>query len=77
MKVFYQPLTPSKLHSLLNPAVGAPASVTLEDLALPVGTYEDLKRSLEKSTSILPLSANKFREWKVGLLDVFEGNPTA
>ncbi|KAL1960724.1 hypothetical protein VTO42DRAFT_6554 [Malbranchea cinnamomea] len=72
MKVFYQLLSQTELRSLLNPQAGTSVSTALEDLALPTGIYEDVKRGLETSNAILPHSARNFKEWKVGLLDVYE-----
>jgi hypothetical protein len=56
----------------LNPKSGTPASLVQEELPLPIGVYQSLKKSLELSAAILPPSGRIFADWKVGLLDVHE-----
>ena len=58
----------------MHPESGTAASASLEELVLPKEVYEAVKRRLEASNSILPPSARKFREWKTGLMNVFEEN---
>ena len=72
MRVFYQPIT-EKVQNLINPPAGAPASASVEDLPLPVGIYEYIRQSLESSNAILPQSARRFGDWRVALVDVYEG----
>lgn len=76
MKVFYQPLSSTKLQSLLNPESGKAAPTSLEELPLPKEVYEVVKRGLEASNLVFPLSAREFKEWKTGLLDVYEEEKT-
>ncbi|OJD12150.1 hypothetical protein AJ78_07207 [Emergomyces pasteurianus Ep9510] len=70
MKIFYQEVP--DIQSILNPAQGAPAPTTLEDVCLPLNIYEGIKQTLERSGDILPVSARQFREWRVGLFSRFE-----
>ena len=70
LKVFYQDIADTS--SLVNLAPGAPASATLEELCLPCNIYRDMVLALESSNKLLPPSGRKFREWNVGLLNIFE-----
>jgi len=70
MKVLYQRV--SDVATLLSPENGVSTSTSLEDLFLPLNIYEGVRLALEKSNEMLPVSARRFREWDVGLLDRFE-----
>ncbi|PGH09669.1 hypothetical protein AJ79_05635 [Helicocarpus griseus UAMH5409] len=70
MKIFYQEVPDIQL--MLNPPQGAPSPAALEDLGLPANIYDSMKRQLEESSHILPVSARQFREWRVGLFSRFE-----
>lgn len=76
MKVFYQDV--SDVDGLLNPGgpdesgTRAATSFSLEELELPGSIYEEILHVLARSNEMLPVSARRFREWKVGLLSRFE-----
>ncbi|KAK2823869.1 hypothetical protein FQN49_007537 [Arthroderma sp. PD_2] len=71
LKVFYQDV--ANVQSLVNPELGMPSAASLEELRLPLDIYDCIKGVLERSTGLLPPSGRKFKEWEVGLLDLFEG----
>ncbi|KAL1859311.1 hypothetical protein Plec18167_006735 [Paecilomyces lecythidis] len=67
MKAFFQHV--SDVEKILEPELGKPASMSLEELYLPMSIYEDLSSALSQSNEMLPASARNFREWKVGFLN--------
>lgn len=72
-KIFYKPLpndtTPT---SFLDTN-----STTHEELYLSSpAELAELRATLQRSNAMLPASAKVFQEWKVGLLDRYEKNPT-
>lgn len=48
---------------------------SLDELELPSQTFVEISRVLTGSSEMLPLSARRFREWRVGLLGRFERMP--
>lgn len=71
MKIFFQ--TKDNAEALLHPEPGKISSLSLEELRLPVSTYDSLLAALEASNRMLPQSARTFQEhWKVGILHRFE-----
>ncbi len=46
-------------------------NLTLEEIKLPAEVIDELARTLDASNRSLPLSAKKFKEWDVGLLERF------
>lgn len=72
LKVFFQ--TVPNVEGLLNPQQGPAVSTsfTMEELELPLHTFEEISGVLKDSNGILPLSARMFRDWNVGLLRRFE-----
>ena len=48
--------------------------MTVEELELPLAIIGEIRRGLEVSTNILPISARKLQEWHVGLLDRFDNS---
>lgn len=71
MKIFFQ--TKDNAEALLHPEPGKTSSLSLEELRLPVSTYDSLLAALEASNRMLPQSARTFQEhWKVGILHRFE-----
>ncbi|KZN87048.1 Uncharacterized protein EN45_056040 [Penicillium chrysogenum] len=69
MKVFYQ--TSPDVDELLHPELGHPSPLSVEELELPSMIFEAMSQALTKSNEMLPLSARRFNEWKVGLLSRF------
>ncbi|KAK2741757.1 hypothetical protein FQN57_005501 [Myotisia sp. PD_48] len=69
LKVFFQSIP--DVQSLVNPAIGTPAAASLEEILLPWSIYTEAKSILTESNSTLPPSARKFKEWDVGLLNLF------
>ena len=62
MKIFYKPVT--------NPAaILEKQELKVEELQLPGHILQILHADLTTSTAILPLSARKLQDWKVGLLE--------
>ncbi|KAL4949809.1 HECT-like ubiquitin-conjugating enzyme-binding-domain-containing protein [Aspergillus filifer] len=71
MKVFFQAAT--EVESMLHPEPGKVSPLSLEELRLPVATYEALVAALEASNRMTPPSARTFqRDWRVGILHRFE-----
>lgn len=76
MKVFFK--AASDVEALLNSGGGGESGTTsttpfsLEELELPFIMFEEISRVLVESNQMLPVSARRFREWKVGLLGRFE-----
>jgi ubiquitin-protein ligase E3 D len=69
MKVFYKEIEePLKMLD--------ENGTSLEELALPSFEVEALRESMAKTEAILPVSARTFQEWKVGLIDRFEAQPS-
>ncbi|BDD63502.1 hypothetical protein MAP00_008383 [Monascus purpureus] len=79
MKVFYQDVP--DVEALLYPErdgrePGTSSSpFSLDELELPSQTFVEISRVLTGSSGMLPLSARRFREWRVGLLGRFERMP--
>ena len=46
--------------------------MTVEELELPISIIGEIRRSIEASTMVLPVSVRKLQEWQVGLLDRFD-----
>jgi hypothetical protein len=68
MKIFYQSVDdPRKLLDEPGNAV--------EELHLPVPGLQEFITILKQSTTLLPQSARKFKEWSVGLLDRYQRDP--
>ncbi|KAL4789737.1 HECT-like ubiquitin-conjugating enzyme-binding-domain-containing protein [Aspergillus venezuelensis] len=71
MKVFFRAAT--EVESMLHPEPGKASPLSLEELRLPVATYEAFVAALEASNKMNPPSARTFqRDWKVGILHRFE-----
>ncbi|KAL4918798.1 ubiquitin-conjugating enzyme E2-binding protein [Aspergillus aurantiobrunneus] len=71
MKVFFQ--TMADVDPMLHPEPGKTASLSLEELRLPVSTYAALSTALDASNRMLPQSARTFEgDWRVGILHRFE-----
>jgi hypothetical protein len=71
MKVFFQPA--GDVEAILHPEAGKTSSLSLEELRLPLGTYDSLITALETSNAMLPPSARFFQgSWRVGILQRFE-----
>jgi hypothetical protein len=70
IKVLYQRIP--DVATLLNPDQAFPASTSVEELCLPLNIYEAIRLALEQSNEMLPVSARRFRDWDVALLDRFE-----
>ena len=69
MKVFYKALPePAKFLD--------EHSNTHEELIVPPEDFHDFTSTLRESTLILPVSARKFQDWDVGLVDRWEKNAT-
>ncbi|KAF2869368.1 ubiquitin-conjugating enzyme E2-binding protein [Massariosphaeria phaeospora] len=66
IKVFYQSQTFSP------PKPGEPESASIEDVPFPPSLFEELKRALSDSQTLLPSTARKFQGWNVGLLERFD-----
>lgn len=75
MKVFYQ--NTDDVDKLLSPEIGKASPLSVEELELPSSILESLSSALQKSTSMLPLSARRFNEWRVGLLSRYSREQTA
>jgi ubiquitin-protein ligase E3 D len=69
MKILFQDVP--DVEALLQPDKGKPASISLEELHLPVAIYTETMDSLKQSHEALPLPARRFLEWNVGLLKRF------
>ncbi|KAJ5632902.1 hypothetical protein N7490_009241, partial [Penicillium lividum] len=67
MKVLYQTLEDVDL--ILNRDMGRPSPLSVEELELPSMIFEALSDALVHSNQMLPISARRFNEWTVGLLD--------
>ena len=65
MKVFYQ-VVPRPKGLLEQPQVG------MEDINVPLKILSAVHASLEQSTSLIPGSARRFQDWRVGLLERFD-----
>lgn len=72
MKVLYQ--TTEDVDSILNRDMGRPSPLSLEELELPSMIFQALSTALTHSNQMLPLSARRFNEWTVGLLDRYSRN---
>lgn len=70
MKIFYRPVP--NAQDLLDKN-----SVTMEELVIPDQILQDFRHALIKSTDLLPISARKFQEWDVALLDRRENGKSA
>lgn len=72
-KIFYKPLPAGETAaSFLDTN-----STTHEELYLSSpAELAELRATLERSNAMLPASAKVFQEWKVGLLDRYERNPS-
>ncbi|KAL4939468.1 ubiquitin-conjugating enzyme E2-binding protein [Aspergillus oleicola] len=71
MKVFYQ--AAADVETILHPEPGKASPLSLEELRLPVDTYEALMTALEASNMMTPTSARTFqKDWRVGILHRFE-----
>ncbi|KAJ5726364.1 uncharacterized protein N7483_007721, partial [Penicillium malachiteum] len=68
MKVLFQ--TVDDFGPFLMDDIGNP-SLAPEEVILPAMVFQVVSDALLQSNSILPLSARKFNEWNVGLLDLF------
>lgn len=72
-KIFYKPLPTGEAASAFLDA----NSATHEELYLSSpAELAELRKTLERSNAMLPASAKVFQEWKVGLLDRYEKNPS-
>ena len=69
MKIFYKSI--SKPEEFLDEH-----NNTHEELVVPPEDFEDFKTILEESTTVLPLSARKFQDWGIGLIDRWEKHAT-
>jgi hypothetical protein len=65
MKIFYKTISNSKEVLEKN-------SFSHEQLLFPDNVFAALRRALEESMELLPVSARKFQEWNVGLLERFD-----
>lgn len=70
MKVLFQDVADTE--ELLNPGTGKVTSLSLEELELPAKMYHAVHDILTERSRMLPLSARRFREWRVGLMNRFE-----
>lgn len=72
-KIFYQPFpSDTNVQEFLDTN-----ATTHEELFLPnPSDFDALKDTLEKMTAMLPASARIFQDWKVGLLNRHEKNPS-
>ncbi|KAL4959711.1 HECT-type E3 ubiquitin transferase [Aspergillus stella-maris] len=71
MKVFFQ--AAAEVGNMLHPEPGKASPLSLEELRLPVDTYEALVAALEASNQMTPPSARTFqKDWRVGILHRFE-----
>ncbi|KAJ5738384.1 hypothetical protein N7493_001539 [Penicillium malachiteum] len=68
MKVLFQ--TVDDIDPFLMDDTGTP-SLALEEVIFPAMGFQAVSDALLRSNSILPLSARRFNEWNVGLLDLF------
>ncbi|KZF23837.1 hypothetical protein L228DRAFT_267798 [Xylona heveae TC161] len=65
MKVFFK--------TLQNPEnVLAEQNMSVEEIYLPLNAFLAVHEALESSNSLLPVSAQRFQDWCVGLLDRFD-----
>ncbi|KAJ5162307.1 hypothetical protein N7492_007699 [Penicillium capsulatum] len=69
MKVFFQET--SDVNTLLDRDLGKPSPLSVEEVELPSMIFEVLENALRGSNQMLPLSARRFNEWQVGLLNRF------
>ncbi|CAG7961895.1 unnamed protein product [Penicillium salamii] len=73
MKVFFQET--ADVDGLLHPEIGNPSPLSVEEVELPSMVFETTENALRRSNLMLPASARKFNEWKVGLLSRFSRGP--
>ncbi|KAA8645885.1 HECT-type E3 ubiquitin transferase [Aspergillus tanneri] len=69
MKILFQ--TVANVDEMLNPESGKASSLSLEELRLPANVFSAVLTALEGSNEMLPLSARRFREWRVGVMHRF------
>ncbi|KAI9746081.1 MAG: hypothetical protein M1818_000762 [Claussenomyces sp. TS43310] len=67
-KVFYNTITVAEQDSLLENT-----TLSAEEIVFPHSVIKELHDTLRASTAILPPSAQRFREWNVGLLQRYVG----
>ncbi|KAH9878888.1 hypothetical protein J1614_002323 [Plenodomus biglobosus] len=67
MKIFYKNTT----HAPLQP--GQPEPAGTEDVEFPPDLYEELDAALRLSGRVLPVTARRWGEWGVGVLERFDG----
>jgi hypothetical protein len=67
-KVFYRPISIEEYVAMLESA-----DMSLEEVQLPNEVMGELADTLRHSTTLLPESARKFRDWDVGFLERFIG----
>jgi ubiquitin-protein ligase E3 D len=65
-KIFYRPISDQECAGMLEKA-----NVSIEEVQLPAEAMTDLVETLRRSTTAIPESARKFREWDVGFLERF------
>lgn len=70
MKVLFQDVF--DIDVLLGAEQGKATPLSVEELELPERMFAAVSRALVERSSMLPLSARRFREWRVGLLHRFE-----
>jgi hypothetical protein len=66
MKVFY------KRQTWAPPHPGEPEKADVDEVAFPIGLFEELERVLRESQYILPVGAREFQGWEVGLVERFD-----
>jgi ubiquitin-protein ligase E3 D len=62
MKIFYRSIAYPEALLTQN-------SLEYEELCLPLQVLTELHDTLKRSSNSLPISARKFKEWDVGLID--------
>lgn len=69
IKLFYRTISRGEADSLLDPVTS-----DIQDLSLAEGALREIIRHLETSNKFLPEDQRRHQNWKVGLLDKYEGN---
>ncbi|KAI1807168.1 ubiquitin-conjugating enzyme E2-binding protein [Daldinia bambusicola] len=68
LKVFYRMVSRGEADKLLDSVVS-----DVQDITLPADAIEKVKDILNSSSQLLPQSDRQFKEWKVSLLEKWEG----
>ncbi|KAL4897618.1 ubiquitin-conjugating enzyme E2-binding protein [Aspergillus ambiguus] len=70
MKVLFQSV--ADVDEMLHPECGKPSPLSLEELRLPVAVFRAVAGVLQDRNEMLPESARRFREWRVGIMHRYE-----